>query len=100
MRIQDPTTLVLLDGQVLNAEQACLPASWPAVLRGEGIFETFLVREQEPTPLLPWHDARFVPKRQGLVRDGEGFRAGLEHHPAARLALEVPTHFGRPDSVT
>lgn len=60
MRIQDPTTLVLLDGQVLNAEQASLPASWPAVLRGEGIFETFLVREREPTPLLPRHDARFV----------------------------------------
>lgn len=60
MRIQDPTTLVLLDGQVLRAEQASLPASWPAVLRGEGIFETFLVRQGQPTALLPRHDARFV----------------------------------------
>jgi len=59
-RVQDPTSLVLLDGMRLDPTAAILPASWPAVLRGEGIFETFLVRDGAPTPLLARHDERLV----------------------------------------
>jgi 4-amino-4-deoxychorismate lyase len=59
-RVQDPTTLVLLDGKRLDAAAAAVPAAWPALLRGEGIFETFLVRDGRPTPLLAAHDRRLA----------------------------------------
>ena len=58
--VQDPTQILMLDGQVASAEQPSLLASWPGVLRGEGIFETFLVRGGVPSPMLPQHDARLV----------------------------------------
>ena len=58
--IQDPTKLVQLDGQLLDAEQPALLASLPGVLRGEGIFETFVIRDGVPTPLLAQHDKRLA----------------------------------------
>jgi len=58
--VQDPTRILMLDGKVFAAEQPSLLASWPGVLRGEGIFETFLVRGGQPSPMLPQHDARLV----------------------------------------
>jgi len=58
--VQDPTEILMLDGQVASTEEPSLFASWPGVLRGEGIFETFLVRGGVPSPMLPQHDARLV----------------------------------------
>lgn len=58
--VQDPTEILMLDGQVASTEEPSLFASWPGVLRGEGIFETFLVRSGVPSPLLPQHDERLV----------------------------------------
>ncbi|MFK5955071.1 MAG: aminotransferase class IV [Planctomycetota bacterium] len=58
--VQDPTRILMLDGAIYDAEQPSLLASWPGVLRGEGIFETFLVRGGVPSPMLPQHDARLV----------------------------------------
>ncbi|MDP7061551.1 MAG: aminotransferase class IV [Planctomycetota bacterium] len=58
--IQDPTKLVQLDGQLFDAEQPALLASLPGVLRGEGIFETFVIHDGVPTPLLAQHDKRLA----------------------------------------
>lgn len=58
--VQDPTGIVMFDGILHPAEEATLLAGMPGVLRGEGIFETFLCRDGIPSPLLPGHDARLV----------------------------------------
>lgn len=52
--------MVQLDGQLLDATLPVLQAGMPGVLRGEGIFETFVVHDGEPTPLLQRHDARLA----------------------------------------
>jgi branched-subunit amino acid aminotransferase/4-amino-4-deoxychorismate lyase len=59
-RVQDPTRLLLLDGQPLPADAPVLPAGLPGVMRGEGIFEAFLVRDGIPTQQLHKHDARLA----------------------------------------
>lgn len=56
--VQDPTEIVVLDGVRQPAEAPVLPAGWPGVLRGEGIFEAFRVDAGEPTPLIERHAAR------------------------------------------
>ncbi|MHC4824309.1 MAG: aminotransferase class IV [Planctomycetota bacterium] len=56
--VQDPTQLVMLDGQPIPAHGPALSADLPGILRGEGIFETFLVRDGAPSPWLAQHDAR------------------------------------------
>ena len=58
--IQDPTRLVQLDGKLLDATQPVLQAGMPGVLRGEGIFETFVVHDGVPTAFLDRHDARLA----------------------------------------
>jgi branched-chain amino acid aminotransferase len=58
--VQDPTKLVQLDGQLLDAEQPALLASLPGVLRGEGIFETFVVHDGVASPFLAQHDKRLA----------------------------------------
>ncbi len=58
--VQDPTKLVQFDGQLLDAEQPVLLASLPGVLRGEGIFETFVVHDGVPSPFLEQHDKRLA----------------------------------------
>jgi len=62
--IQDPTRIVQFDGQVLDVHHPVLLATLPGVLRGEGIFETFLVHDGVPTPLLERHDARLAHSAQ------------------------------------
>ena len=37
-----------------------MPAGMPGVLRGEGVFEAFLVRRGLPTPYLGEHEARLA----------------------------------------
>jgi len=56
--VQDPTEIVVLDGVVRDPTAAALPAGWPGVLRGEGIFEAFRVDDGVPTPFLDRHQAR------------------------------------------
>ncbi|MDA0666451.1 MAG: aminotransferase class IV [Planctomycetota bacterium] len=58
--VQDPTQILMLDGCLASTELPSLFAGWPGVLRGEGIFETFLVRGGVPSPMLPQHDARLT----------------------------------------
>ncbi len=56
--VQDPTEIVVLDGTRRDHAGPVLPAGWPGVLRGEGIFEAFRVDRGVPTPLLAQHAAR------------------------------------------
>lgn len=93
--IQDPTEIVQLDGELLSAEAPALLASLPGVLRGEGIFETFLVRDGVPTPRLAAHDARLVgsAERTGFdISSGElqaSLRAFLPHLPPGRWRVRL-----------
>lgn len=50
--------LLVLDGQVRNGGEPALLANLPGVLRGEGIFETFLVIDGEASRLLTRHNER------------------------------------------
>lgn len=50
----------MLDGVLSDAADPTLHAGMPGILRGEGIFETFLCRDGIPSPLLSQHDARLV----------------------------------------
>lgn len=58
--LQDPTDVVVLDGAARAAGAAVLPAGWPGVLRGEGVFEAFRVDRGAPTPFLERHAARLA----------------------------------------
>lgn len=59
MRIpQDPTAVALLDGVLLAAGAPAVAPDSPALLRGEGIFETFVLRDGRPSPFLKLHDER------------------------------------------
>ncbi len=58
--VQDPTRVVQLDGQVLDADSPVLSAGMPGVLRGEGIFETFVVHDGVPSPFVKQHDSRLA----------------------------------------
>ncbi len=58
--LQDPTEVVVLDGARRDPAGAVLPAGWPGVLRGEGIFEAFRVDRGAPTPFLERHAARLA----------------------------------------
>jgi len=58
--LQDPSEVVVLDGQLQAGAGPVLPAAWPGVLRGEGIFEAFRCDAGEPTPLIRQHAARLA----------------------------------------
>lgn len=71
--VQDPTEVVLLDGEVLDPRAPALPAGWPGILRGEGIFEAFRVDDGAPTPFLDRHQRRL----EGSARRCEFALGGL-----------------------
>lgn len=50
--------LLILNGKVQDGRAPQLAVNLPGVLRGEGIFETFLVIDGRPSCLLPRHEAR------------------------------------------
>ncbi|MCH2102195.1 MAG: aminotransferase class IV [Planctomycetes bacterium] len=50
--------ILVIDGQALDGTQPQLLANLPGVLRGEGVFETFLVIDGEPTRLIERHEER------------------------------------------
>jgi branched-subunit amino acid aminotransferase/4-amino-4-deoxychorismate lyase len=78
--LQDPTEVVVLDGQLLPSEGPVLPAGWPGVLRGEGIFEAFRVDAGEPSPLIERHAARLAHSAR-LCEFDLGERGLLESLP-------------------
>lgn len=80
---QDPTDVVVIDGVPFPVDEPALVADLPGVLRGEGVFESFLVRDGRPTPFLDRHAARLRRSAglcaldfagRDLEREFEGFR--------------------------
>lgn len=65
--------LLVIDGQQLDGGQPALLANLPGVLRGEGIFETFLVIDGAASRLLTRHDERL-------------------HHSAALMGMDLGAH--------
>ncbi|MDP6963989.1 MAG: aminotransferase class IV [Planctomycetota bacterium] len=55
---KDFATVLMLDGVQHDASKPVVCASSPSLMRGEGIFEAFLVGDSLPTALLDDHDAR------------------------------------------
>ena len=55
---KDFASVLMLDGLALDGARPMIPATWPALMRGEGIFEAFLVNDSCPPPMLDDHDAR------------------------------------------
>ena len=51
---------LMVDGKIMPAATPALKADLPGILRGEGIFETFLVVDGSPTPFLHFHQDRLV----------------------------------------
>ncbi len=83
--VQDPTQLVMLDGQMKSATEPVLRADLPGLMRGEGIFETFLVRDGKASPWLAQHDARLVHSAQltdFTIQPGDLIRSFAQFAPA------------------
>ena len=57
---QDPTSVALVDGEPVAPGTPAIPVDSPGLLRGEGIFETFVVRDGVPAPFVDLHDARLA----------------------------------------
>lgn len=78
--VQDPTEVVVLDGVLLDPAGPALPAGWPGVLRGEGIFEAFRVDDGAPTPFLARHEERLARSARlcGFDLGGRALRRELE----------------------
>ena len=70
--------VLVVDGKVLAGNEPALLANLPGVLRGEGIFETFLASNGVPSPLLHLHDERLHGSAELMGMDLTGF--GLQRH--------------------
>ena len=90
--------LLIIDGQQLDGSQPALLANLPGILRGEGIFETFLVINGEPTRLLAQHEARLRHSaelmgmelgEQGLMADAHQVLAALPPEGRWRVRYTV-----------
>jgi branched-subunit amino acid aminotransferase/4-amino-4-deoxychorismate lyase len=55
---KDFASVLMLDGVPLDAGAANICASWPALMRGEGIFEAFLVNAAKMPIMIADHSAR------------------------------------------
>ncbi len=62
--------ILVVDGQVLDGSRPALLANLPGILRGEGVFESFLVRDGQRPPFLDLHNTRL-------------------HHSAALLRMDL-----------
>lgn len=69
----EPAEILVIDGQSLDGQRPQLLANLPGVLRGEGIFETFLVIDGQPTRLIERHEERL-------------------RHSAALMAMDLGAH--------
>ena len=54
----------MFDGKIVSESDLRLPAVWPAVMRGESIFEAFLVRDGQLPPHINDHDDRLCLSAQ------------------------------------
>lgn len=70
--------VLLVDGKVMVGEEPALHANLPGVLRGEGIFETFLATDGVPSPLLHLHDERLHGSAELMGMDLTGY--GLQRN--------------------
>lgn len=81
--------ILVIDGQLLDGTQPQLMANLPGVLRGEGIFETFLVIDGEPTRLIERHEERLRHSAALLGMDlGEHGLMADAHEVLAALPSE------------
>jgi branched-subunit amino acid aminotransferase/4-amino-4-deoxychorismate lyase len=64
--------VVIVNGQLCEGAKPALLANLPGVLRGEGIFETFLVEDGVACPFLPEHDERLALSARLLGMDLQG----------------------------
>ena len=80
-------TLLMIGGRLHDPAAPSVPASILGLLRGEGIFETFVVEDGAPTPFLELHHQRlehsacrigFDLEGRGLVEEFEAFRLHLQ----------------------
>jgi branched-subunit amino acid aminotransferase/4-amino-4-deoxychorismate lyase len=69
---QDPTSVALVDGVAVAPGTPAVPVDSPGLLRGEGIFETFVVRDGVPSPFVDLHDARLANSARLCDFDLEG----------------------------
>ncbi|NQU48914.1 MAG: aminotransferase class IV [Planctomycetes bacterium] len=70
--------VLVVDGMVMTGKQPALLANLPGILRGEGIFETFLATDGVPTPLLRLHDERLHGSAELMGMDLTGY--GLQRN--------------------
>lgn len=76
---RDPASVLMVEGRLLEPGAAALPANIPGILRGEGIFEAFLVEDGVPSPFLPEHARRLEHSARllGLHLGGAGLEEAL-----------------------
>ena len=91
----EPVEILMLNGELLCPDSAVLPADMPGVLRGEGIFETFLVLDGAPTPFLDYHQERWQHSAEKMEFDLGGKTLVQEwqelrpHIPAGRFRVRL-----------
>ena len=68
----DPVEHLMVDGRKMDPAEPVLPAPAPGVLRGEGIFEAFLVDDKLETPFLSAHDQRLFRSAELMDMDLAG----------------------------
>lgn len=81
-----PITLLEFEGRVLDPAAPAVPANCLGLLRGEGIFETFVVEDGVPSPFLERHAER-LRRSAELMRFALDGRGLLEEWPAFRARL-------------
>jgi 4-amino-4-deoxychorismate lyase len=97
----DADVIVGLDGEVIDARAAVLYADDPMVARGDGVFETLLIRDRQPC-LLTAHLARLAASADAIglpVPDAGRLRAAVgvavSHWTASEGVLRVLYGRGR-----
>lgn len=100
LRSKDPVSVLMVDGELRDPAAPALPAGLPGVLRGEGIFEAFLVEDGRPTPFLAEHATRLrhssgllgMPvEAQELV---DGLQQFLPHVPRGAMRVRYTVYRG------
>ncbi len=73
-------TLLMIDGVALDPLAPAVPASLLGLLRGEGVFETFVVEDGHPTPFLDQHDQRLRRSARliGFELEDRGLQDGFD----------------------
>lgn len=64
--------VLIVNGQRRDGQQPALLANLPGILRGEGVFESFLVYDRQTPPFLDRHDARLRHSARLMKMDLHG----------------------------